>query len=152
MKRNSSNSSNAFALDAPVELGRSTRLGIFYLVLHLGALVSVVAVPLPVLARIGLVAGIFVSLVSIWRRHVSRQHRCAVRALRPSGTDSLALVLADREQEAVYRIGPAFVHPWIVLAAVRTDRGRHAMVVPRDATSADAFHRLRVFLHTRRAA
>jgi hypothetical protein len=143
--------SNGFALDAPVELSRSPQLAIFCLFSHMGALASVFAVSLPLLVRIGMVFAIAVSLASIWRRHVSRKHSHAVRVLRPSGMDGLRLVLGDRREEVATRIGPVFVHPWVVLASMQTDCGRHAVVVPRDATSAEAFHRLRVFLHTNRA-
>lgn len=151
MKRNSSRSSNGYALDAPVELSRSRQLAIFYLFTHMGALASVFAVSLPLVVHIGMAFAICFNLVSIWRRHVSRKHRHAVQVLRPSGVDSLGLVLADRREEVVSRIGPVFVHPWLVLAFMQTDCGRHAVVVPRDAISAEAFHRLRVFLHTKRA-
>lgn len=151
MKRNSSRLSNGFALDAPVELSRSRQLAIFYLFTHMGAMASVIAVTLPLAVRIGMVFAISVSLVSIWRRHVSRKHRHAVRVLRPLGMDSLGLVLGDRREEGVTHVGAAFVHPWVVLAFMQTECGRHTVVVPRDATSAEAFHRLRVFLHTNRA-
>jgi hypothetical protein len=151
MKGNSSNSSNGFALDVPVELKRSPRLAVFYLFTHIGALASVVAVSLPLAVRIGMVFAISASLVSIWRRHVSRKHRHAIQVLRPSGMDSLGLVLGDHREELVTRIGPVFVHPWVVLASVHTDCGCYAVVVPRDATSAEGFHRLRVFLHTNHA-
>ena len=150
MKRNSSRSSNGYALDRVVRLKGSLQLGIFYLFVHLGGLVSVLVVSIPLLPRIGLVIAICTSLVSVWRHHVSRTHPCAVLGLRPSGSGFPGLILRDRPQEAVKRIGPVFVHPRIVLAAVATDRGSRTLVVPWDATSVDEFHRLRVFLRTRR--
>jgi hypothetical protein len=151
MKRNSPAWSHTYAPPLALSLHASVWLGIFYLGVHLIAVIAVLDAGIPWAIRAVLVVVLGASLAQVWRRHVVRIAPQAVCALRFSGEGKVECNFVGSAPCVGRMADPPFIHPWMVLMRVRTDGGTiHRIVMARDAVSPGDFHRVRVYLRQRR--
>jgi len=88
-------------------------------------------------------------LVWEWWIHLGRRGAHSVTAIWLIGEDEWSVELVDGEKVSELQlVGGSFCHPLLVLFSLRSPAGqRFRLVVPRDATPADSFRRLRVVLN-----
>ena len=128
-----------------VALGRSARLGTVLTAAHLAAVVAAAAA-LPGLALAPAVLALVLSWLHTWQRHVAR---CAPDAVTGLQIEAREATLRRRDGRADRgRIRSLFVSPLLVILTVRCPGRLSAcsVVIPPDATGAEAHRRLRVRL------
>lgn len=136
-----------------IELGRSRALTIVLVLLHSGATVLTVILPIATELKIALVALIALSLVRSAGVHGLRLGRGAVITVMFSENEC-ALRRRNSSDWETGQLVDRWVQPWLTLLVVRSE-GRlwpTSIVICPDAVAPDAFRRLRVRLRLRTAA
>ena len=118
--------------------------------LHAGALVIVIVLPIEVAVKVALFALIGLNLARSIGHHGLRRSGVAVVAVMLSG-DECALRRRGSNDWEAGRIANCWVQPWLTLLVVRSDARRRAtrVVILPDAVAGEAFRRLRVRLRLR---
>lgn len=139
---------------ARLELGTSRALAAVLVLLHAGALVIALIVPLHGAIRAALVALLGASLYRALALHALRRAGDAITGFIVREDESCALRRGRSEQWRESRLLDRWVHPWITILIVREESKwlSSSVVIPADAVAAEAFRRLRVRLRLRSAA
>ena len=137
-----------------VELGPSRVLTAVLVLLHFGAVVLALVVPLALVFRATLVILIALSFYVGVYRHGLRRGGNAIVALMLSGEDECAVRRRNTTEWETGRVVDRWVQPWLTILTVRSDARRWStsIVICADAVAPDAFRRLRVRLRLRTEA
>lgn len=137
-----------------IELGASRALAAVLVVLHAGAGVIAVTLPLGWYWRLALLALVAVSLWRALVLHAWRRAPAAVVGLAVDDEDTCALRRRTGAGWEEGRLLDCWVHPRLALLTVRLCARRRAIgvVIPADAAAAEPFRRLRVRLRLRTSA
>lgn len=137
-----------------IELGASRALAAVLVLLHGGALVIAMSVPLNSPTRVALIILVIASLYRALGLHALRRTGGAITAFMLRDDDTCAVRRRGWEEWRESRLLDRWVHPWVTILIVREEgrRWTSSIVIPADAVAAEAFRRLRVRLRLRSAA
>ena len=129
-----------------VALRPSPVVGLALVVVHVGAALGALALPLPPWSA-WLVAGALIP--SAWRslgRHALRRGPRAIAGIAHSDSGGWRLRTAQGERIEGGVLSSAFVHPRLIVVSFSTPRGRFGVLLPEGAVDADESRRLRIAL------
>jgi hypothetical protein len=129
-----------------IELRRSRRVIALILFSHLGALTIVPWLDIAMMWHILLGIAILASLSLQWRKHIQPGAH-AIIAVQVSDDGEWSLRRADATQDEPARLLSHFVHPFAIVARLKTERGRvEPVILTRDTQDAEILRQLRVRL------
>ena len=140
----SKKSSNNLIVRLKVSVGLTVVLGL----LHLGAGVLLLVVPLPTLLRTALLVAALLSLIHVLTQHAFRRRSGSIVALRLNNDGDLTVKASGEKKWRAATINGRFVHRWMVLLSMRVTGQRLStrLVLAPDAVEPDVFRRLRAAL------
>jgi toxin CptA len=137
-----------------ININKSIILGVLFAVVHIGAILLAILMPLDWLLKSGIVAALGLALYLVFRRQVLRTAPGSVQRLEVANDGSCAVWLFGATDWEAGRIAARFVSPWLVILSIRCESSRWplGLVIPADAVEAELFRRLRVTLKQQSAA
>jgi hypothetical protein len=131
----------------------SPALSVILLLVHAGAILLLIALPIgwPLKLGLGLLLGW--SLFHTLGTHALRRRKAAIAAIEMDAQHELSVRFAGSEIWHHGRLDTHFVHPWLMLLVLHLDGHRRALsvVVAADAVDPETFRRWRVCLRQRAA-
>lgn len=123
------------------------------LLVHLGGMLLLLAVPVFWLIRLALWALLGMSLYWSLRVHAWRQGPSAIETIEMDGEEVVSVRFAGKEGWHTCRITSRFVHPWLTLLSLKIESRRWpvSLAIAADAVEPEPFRRWRVALKLHRA-
>jgi len=123
------------------------------LLLHLGGMLLLVAVPVFWLIRLALWALLGVSLYRSLRVHAWRQGPSAIETIEMDGEGVVSVRFAGMDGWHACQITGRFIHPWLTLLSLKIEDRRWpvSLAIAADAVEPEPFRRWRVALRFRTA-
>ncbi len=141
--------------DSPIVLKicASRFLTALFAVIHLGAALLVIPLPVAPAWRFALWCAVAASAYHVLVTHALRR-RASVAAISWEREGGYALRLREEEEERACRIASRFVHSWLTVLLLRCDGRRLPLrlVIAFDAVDREAFRRWRARLRLQTAA
>jgi hypothetical protein len=122
------------------------------LLVHLGGIALLIAVPVAWPVRLVLWALLGVSLYRTLRVHAWRQGPSAIEAIEMDGEGVVSVRFAGKDDWHACRIVSRFVHPWLTLLSLKIEDRRWPvnLAIAADAVEPEPFRRWRVALKLQR--
>jgi len=123
------------------------------LLVHLGGMLLLVAVPVFWLIRLALWALLGVSLYRSLRVHAWRQGPSAIETIEMDGEGVVSVRFAGMDGWHACQITGRFIHPWLTLLSLKIEDRRWpvSLAIAADAVEPEPFRRWRVALRFRTA-
>jgi hypothetical protein len=122
------------------------------LLVHLGGMALLLAVPVSWLIRLALWALLGMSLYWSLRVHAWRQGPSAIETIEMDGEGAVSVRFAGIDDWHACQIASCFVHPWLTLLSLKIE-DRHwpvSLAIAADAVEPEPFRRWRVALKLHR--
>ena len=145
--------SQKFSNSLILDIKASTTLGLLLGLIHLGAMLLVLPLPIPGWLKLGLWVALGTSLAYGLRTQALRRAG-VIEAVELDENGDSAFRLRGEDRWRPGRISARFIHPWVFIGQVKLEgrRRSQALVVAADAVAPQAFRRWRARLRFRNAA